>query len=219
METMRSEDISAIATALAKAQMNFKHPPKTHTVKTAKFTYKYADLAETIDAVRPALNANGICILQTPRLEDGGMSILTMLVHESGQWIAGEYPLPVGATAQEMGSAITYGRRYSLAAVCGVAAEDDDDGAAAEDGGAVASLPAPAAKLDMEAQMKFESAVDGLLDRVRAVSDLDTADDLLRDHLAKFAVDRVGELTEKKMQVRFYKTLEEWVIELEGGAS
>lgn len=134
METITTPDaIDKIAAALAKAQGELTNPKKTKTANLGKYKYAYADLGEIMDAVRPTLAKHGLAIVQT--LSPG--VLLTMLVHESGQAFRSTYALPEKATAQEMGSAITYGRRYSVSAILGIAAEDDDDGAKAQDAGPV----------------------------------------------------------------------------------
>jgi hypothetical protein len=110
-------------------------------------SYKYADLASIIDAIRKPLSDNNIAWTQTIEMRDGGLILATMLLHTSGQWIASEYPLPSSGKPQEMGSATTYAKRYSLAAIVGIAADDDDDADAAEKGGITVSAPKkPAAK-------------------------------------------------------------------------
>jgi hypothetical protein len=87
------------------------------------------------------LSDNGIAWTQTIEMRDGGLILATMLLHTSGQWIASEYPLPSSGKPQEMGSATTYAKRYSLAAIVGIAADDDDDADAAEKGGITVSAP------------------------------------------------------------------------------
>jgi len=75
----------------------------------------------------PALNANGIVVFQTPAHVDGRVEVETILVHESGEWISGTVSLkPKVDDPQGAGSAITYGRRYGLSAICALGAEDDD---------------------------------------------------------------------------------------------
>jgi hypothetical protein len=91
------------------------------------FKSKYADLAAIFDAARKPLSANGLAIVQT--IGDGVLH--TRLLHTSGQWIASEHPLPMSGRPQEIGSALTYARRYSLSALIGIAADEDDDANAA----------------------------------------------------------------------------------------
>lgn len=127
---------SKISAALAKAQSNFRSVFKNKV--NPAFKQRYADLQSILDAVRPALNEQGIFITQTVTCitRDGvaGVEVETIAIHESGEKLSsGVLFMPVGpkANAQGYGSAETYGRRYSLSAFLGVASEDDDDGAAA----------------------------------------------------------------------------------------
>jgi len=101
------------------------------------FKYKYADLADIVEAIMPLLGKNGLAFTAWPTMADRQFILAYSLVHESGATMDGVYPLPNPATtdAQKVGSAITYGRRYILLAVTGVApAGEDDDGAAAAGG-------------------------------------------------------------------------------------
>lgn len=125
----RSDQIGTLIAALVKAQPNFKGAAKSST--NPHFKSKYADLAEIEDACLPALNKAGIAVLQPVRAEDTRVSVTTLLAHESGEWIAEDLTITaVQNTPQAIGSAITYGRRYGLAAMVGVAPEDDDGHAA-----------------------------------------------------------------------------------------
>src|SRR5690606_32805591 len=97
---------------------------------------KYADLAAIRDAVTPSLTKNGISIVQMTGEDNGRLIVKTRLMHSSGQWLQSEYPITNDINKpQAMGSALTYARRYSLAAICGIASEEDDDGNAAQDHG------------------------------------------------------------------------------------
>jgi hypothetical protein len=121
-----SDNINEIGAALAKAQGAIKNAIKDKANPYFKSTY--ADLAGVWDACRAELSSNGLSVIQTPGDADRGISITTMLLHSSGQWIKSTYNMPVAKPdAQSVGSAITYARRYSLAAMVGVA-QDDDDG-------------------------------------------------------------------------------------------
>lgn len=136
---MQSESINELAAALAKAQAKFTHPPRSHEAtlrgmtkagKPYEYKYKYADLTATIDAVRAALNAEGLAILQMIEPDgNGGLLLETQLIHASGQWVRSDVTIPGGLSSQDLGSALTYRRRYALSAMLGIAAEDDDDGA------------------------------------------------------------------------------------------
>lgn len=147
---LHSPDISDLATALSKAQESFPPIRKTHTAdvrsKTgASYRYNYADLADVLEMVRPSLAKHELAVLQPITKVAGEGRIITLLVHSSGQWIRSEYSLRLTAdvpdTPQAWGSAITYGRRYSLCSILGVAAEEDDDGSAATDPGDTKRTP------------------------------------------------------------------------------
>jgi len=121
----KSETIGALAKAIALSQLHVENALKSST--NPHFKSKYADLAEILNTVRPVFSANGIAIVQTPTFESGIASVETMLCHESGEFISSVCSSPVSKQdAQGIGSAITYLRRYSLAAMCGIAQEDDD---------------------------------------------------------------------------------------------
>src|SRR3990167_4215492 len=127
-----------LAAALAKAQSEF--PPierrKTVTVTTktgGQYKFAYAPLDEILAAVKPALSENGLALSQLLSNLDGKPALRTMLLHASGGFLEDICPLPVngGESAQEIGSAITYLRRYAAVAILGIATEEDDDGNAA----------------------------------------------------------------------------------------
>jgi len=123
-----------IATALVAAQKAIK--PAIKDAKNAAFKRpgesdgsRYADLASVWDACREALTENGIAVVQVPNFDGNDVWLETTLLHTSGETITGRYPLrPTKNDPQGYGSALTYARRYSLAAMIGVVADDDDDG-------------------------------------------------------------------------------------------
>ena len=126
-----SESIAALAGALAKAQLQIE--PASKNATNPHFRSHYADLASIWDACRGPLNTNGLSIVQFPcDGEVGRTGLCTMLLHSSGEYIS-----EVVTTRsqkddpQGLGSALTYLRRYALAAVVGVTATEDDDGNAA----------------------------------------------------------------------------------------
>lgn len=138
--------ISELAKALAKAQGAFPTIPKNKTTKVrtktgGEYTYSYADLPSILDLTRKPLSENGLSVAQMTVVHDGAMVLLTRLLHASGEFIEASYPLPINATAQDMGSAITYARRYSLCPILGIAADDDDDGKAAQENDVKPSSP------------------------------------------------------------------------------
>lgn len=155
-----SPTIGKIADALAKAQLEFK--PVIKSTDNAAFmrggrASKYADLAEYIDATQAALAKNGLVVTQWPDVspEAKSMSLVSILMHSSGEWMKGKITLPAigrdGFSPQTCGSSITYARRYSYAAIVGVASEDDDGNAASGRG-----TSAAAAEVAQEKVKKFE---------------------------------------------------------------
>ena len=121
----KSESIAAISQAIAKAQGEVENASKN--AKNPHFKSKYADLAELLNTVRPVFSGHGLAIVQMPSFVDGVASVETLISHSSGEWISSICSAPVSKQdAQGVGSAITYLRRYSLAAMCGIAQEDDD---------------------------------------------------------------------------------------------
>lgn len=127
--TLHSENINELMTALAKAQGQMSHAIKDSV--NPHYKSKFADLASVWQACREPLSANGLAISQTLDISGEKQVLVTMLGHTSGQWIKSMMALPCANRPQEMGSLLTYFRRYSLAAICGVY-QDDDDGEAAQ---------------------------------------------------------------------------------------
>ena len=130
----RSDSITELAAALAQAQAQIA--PAKKESENLHFRHRYADLAAVWDACRAALTKHGLAVVQSPRLVASGDSfwlveVETTLLHASGQSLSDVLAVPVTPTsAQVIGSAITYARRYALAAFVGVAPEDDDGQAA-----------------------------------------------------------------------------------------
>jgi len=122
-----------IAAAMAKAQASIKTALKD--AKNPHFKSNYADLTSIWEACREALSKNGLSVVQIPGFDANDVWLETMILHSSGESISGRYPLrPQQNTPQAYGSALTYARRYSLAAMVGVVADDDDGNAASQRG-------------------------------------------------------------------------------------
>ena len=121
-----------IATALAKAQMEMGKALKSSS--NPHFKSKYADLASVMDACMPALNAHGIAVISPTGEDEYGRFVETRFIHgESGEGLSCRVPLLVSKNdMQGFGSAVTYGRRYGLMSLAGIAPEDDDGNAAAK---------------------------------------------------------------------------------------
>lgn len=121
--------IAELNAALAKAQAEFPAIKREKTVNTGSYSYSYASLDGILEAVREPLSKNGLALVQ---LLDG-QGIRTELRHEAGGVIGATFPLPhVPEKPQELGSMLTYLRRYAVVAILGIAPEEDDDGAAAQ---------------------------------------------------------------------------------------
>lgn len=127
----KSESITKLSAALVKFQAEVTNPK--NTAVNPHFKSKYAPLQDILTLVRPLLTRHGLSVIQFPSGDGERIVIQTILMHESGEWIEAD-PLTLKAdkaTPQGAGSAITYGRRYSLSAMLGISSEDDDDGNAA----------------------------------------------------------------------------------------
>ena len=124
-----SDSIGELAAALALAQPGIKNAVAGSD--NPFFKSKYADLEAVKDACMPALAAQGIAVVQCPVVSEGKVGVITRMIHKSGQWMEGELLLPTTKQdPQAYGSAVSYSRRYSLAAFAGVATTDDDGNAA-----------------------------------------------------------------------------------------
>ena len=123
----RSETITEIAKALAKFQSEVSDPNRTK--ENAFLKSKYVTLDSLLQAVRPVLASNGLSFLQVPFTGADVVSVTTMLLHESGEWLESDpFTLPLmKKDPQGVGSVVTYARRYSLSSILGVAWDEDDD--------------------------------------------------------------------------------------------
>lgn len=192
----KSDDIKALAIALCLAQSEFENAKKTS--KNPFFNSKYASLEEVLATVKPILNSHDMSVLQFPSLCADQVLVETVLLHKSGQWISEHsgtavpripadkqlkelMPLATteesarilmgtlcSADAQLVGKAISYLRRYSLLAICGIAQEDDDgEGLAGrplkEGKGLSVPEQKPVAHPEREAAQLYEQLPDGML--------------------------------------------------------
>jgi ERF superfamily len=153
---LTSETIDKIAPAFVKAQASCNGAKKSSN--NPHFKSKYADLGAVWDACQSALEGNKLSVLQgLGEVIDGKMQIETMLLHDSGQWIKSlaSIPLPK-ADPQGYGSASTYARRYTLAALMGIVQEDDD--------GNAASRPQPEKKAEPVITEEQRQDLQGLIE-------------------------------------------------------
>lgn len=147
-----SEAINELATALAKAQGSFSNPERNRTVtvqtKTGgKYTFDYATLDAILEMARPHLSTNGLALIQPVTIEGEWVLVTTRLMHGSGQWIEESLAMkPEDMSPQKVGSAATYGRRYGLISLLGIASEEDDDGNHASGNSVDRSVPRAATR-------------------------------------------------------------------------
>lgn len=122
-----SESIVDLAKALTVLQGQLKTVPKDKVNPVHKS--KYADLSAIWEMCRKPLADNGLSLVQTTEIAENNVILETTLLHSSGQWLRGKLSLnPAKLDPQGVGSSMTYGRRYAMCALLGIAADEDDDG-------------------------------------------------------------------------------------------
>ena len=176
-----TEKYNTLAGALARAQAAMSNVTKDSA--NPHFRSRFASLAAVRDVVIPALSAEGLAIIQMPgNDEHGRVTVRTMLLHESGATldcgtVATTATVRGGNEAQALGSSVSYLRRYSLAAICGVAQEDDDGNASGPRGGATRSQKRQPPK------QTEHLAIQAAKDKLRAVfaDDIEDAERMVRD--------------------------------------
>lgn len=126
-----SDQINQIYPAFIKAQGEMENLKKDS--KNPFFKSQYSSLEVVLETVQPVFENHGIAIMQGSGTSPIGINIITRLIHESGQWIETDFPMPLAKQdSQAAGSATSYGRRYALKAICSLA-EVDDDGQSSSD--------------------------------------------------------------------------------------
>lgn len=132
-----SESIANLAAALVKVQAKLEPVKREHTAKIesrkgsgSSFSYSYASLDDVMASCRDLLAENGLAVTQLPVTAEGGVGLETVLLHQSGEYIAETFRMPCEGGAQAVGSALSYARRYAFLAVVGIPMEDDDGAAA-----------------------------------------------------------------------------------------
>jgi len=171
-----------IATALVKAQQAFG--PALKTATNPHFRSRYADLAACVEAVMDGLNNNGIALVQQLTESDTGVIVETVFIHESGEMLnCGKLHVPaVKHDPQGYGSALTYARRYSLMAACGIAPEDDDGNAASR-----------------KVEKKSEVDESVMADHLAAIEATTTQDDLKKAYVKAYAYANNEPVWQKKV--------------------
>lgn len=160
--------MSELPTELAAALVAFQAAAPTinkgRTADMGQYTYKYADLSDIWDAIREPLKANGLAVTQSLTGGSSGfMGVKTTVWHRSGQTFADTVEMDISKrTPQQVGSQVTYFKRYALSALLGLATEEDDDGAAA-------SRPRKAEPEEAPQRTEMDDALDELDDAVAAL--------------------------------------------------
>ena len=130
----------ALTDALSKLQADLSPVKRGETADTGSYSYKYAELADVAAEVYPLLGKYGLAFVCMPEYDEGRYLLVGQLEHVSGEKRPGVFPLPERGSPQQIGSALTYGRRYLLGCLTGIVTEADDDGKAAS------QTPPPATK-------------------------------------------------------------------------
>lgn len=138
----RSDNITTLAKALVEAKKKMEAPTKNKI--NPHFKSAYADLSGIKASYQAALGEHRLSIVHAIAPTDGHLVLTTTLLHDSGEWIASDYPIPAYSKPQEQGSALTYFKRYNVCALLDIVAEDDDDGEAAQAGTTKAAVAKPA---------------------------------------------------------------------------
>lgn len=172
----QSQELGSLAAALCKAQAVMEGAKQDSS--NPFFKSKYADLASVWAACKTPLTSNGLSVVQT--VENGGEKayLVTTLLHTSGQWIRSFMPILMNKQdAQSLGSAITYCRRYALAAIVGVCPTDDDGEGAV--GRAPVQKPATITEMQVKEIERLIGARNDIRDRLLEWAGIDHVKDLL----------------------------------------
>ena len=172
MSIVTSDSIAELSKALVKAQAELANPKRM--AKNDFLNYKYAKLEEVINVSKIPLANNGLVIIQAPSQEDNWVHVTTRLQHESGEYMESTLSMPLPPQsknmAQEIGKCITYGRRYSLASICGIEQEDSDAQGSSQS--KPQSLPVKKKQTltmqDAEAQAKKQDLINNYIHKIDA---------------------------------------------------
>ena len=198
-------DPSGLAAALAAFQADLPRLGKANTADTGSYKYSYADLTDVSEVVLPLLGKQGLSFSAVPSVVDGQPVLVCKLRHVSGESDEAIWQLPPKGSPQQIGSAITYFRRYSLCAMTGVApGGEDDDGQQAEKSEFRPGDPTP----------QQDALFDEFADEIKGAEDQPTIGDIgsrvkaahRGGRLTKWQHDRLGRLAGE--QVATFKPAE-----------
>lgn len=205
-----SESIAKLAAALMVFQSEVKDPARDG--ENPHFRSKYVQIDGLLAAVRPILAQHGLSVVQSTGGDGQNVTITTMILHTSGEWLKTDALTlrAQQATPQGAGSAITYGRRYSLSAALGVAWDDDDDGNAASTPPKAEKKAAPKAKAKAEAPRK----VDSLRAIAAAAKEIGVTNDDIKEVMRRhYNKETSNELTDSEA-AEMEKNFVGWVAEV-----
>ena len=213
-----SESIAKLAAALMVFQSEVKDPSRDG--ENPHFRSKYVQIDGLLAAVRPILAQHGLSVVQSTGGDGQNVTITTMILHTSGEWLKTDALTlrAQQATPQGAGSAITYGRRYSLSAALGVAWDDDDDGNAASTPPKAEKKAAPKAKTKEEPKAKEEQKAPRKVDSLRAIAAAakeigvtnDDIKEVMRRHYNKETSNELTDAQAAEMEKNFIA----WVAEV-----
>jgi hypothetical protein len=197
-----SETIMEVAKALAAFQSEVKQPEKSG--ENPHFKSKYVTLDGTVKAIHDCAPKHGLSYTQMPVSTEGGVGVVTVIFHSSGQFIEFDpFILPLDKkTAQGVGSALTYSKRYALSAAFGIVSDVDDDGNEA-------TANAPDIKPISSKQVGMIKVQAKKIASARSVDDMEV--------YTKLGFDDVTKLTSTQAS-KAIETLNKWVDQLQQGA-
>lgn len=174
-----SDTIGKISADLAKAQSVLKNPGKDAV--NPHYRNEYLTLGSGLNVIRDTLSKHNIAFIQATRIDGDILILETRLTHSSGEWLEAEYPVcRFPAKPQEMGSAMTYAKRYALFSFVGIAGEDDDDGNAANNTTVSAPVRISPQQVKELENLLIETGSDPVkfqqYFKVKALGDLSSAD-------------------------------------------
>lgn len=194
---MSDTTLGKLAAALAKAQGAMSGAAKDSA--NPFFKSKYADLASCWEACRKPLSDNELSIVQLASAEGAAVTITTVLMHSSGESLSSALTMTSkDDTPQGIGSAITYGRRYALCAMVGIAPEDDDGNAASKTRPQAVPVGMPKGYDEWRADMETLAADEGLPAVAKAFK---SSPEIFRDFATKHDADRWAALKAKASKV------------------
>lgn len=192
----KSETIGALALALSKLQGEAQNLQKDKQ----GYGYKYAELSSVLEEIRPLLTKFELAVTQLCGTEGDKVTIETVLLHSSGEWLSSTLALPVhvgkGMTqAQAIGSCISYGRRYALAALVGIAQTDNDAAIKHEEEASTTAVPTNKQEQltnGLQSQLETHEVV---LAKLKSIVESKNLSENVPDWLAHFKVDDLAKLS------------------------